>query len=91
MNKRQPVYRTCIVSRELLLQKDLFRLVKVNNEVVLDKKQNLPGRGAYIKKELSVIIIAQKRKALNKAFKTDVKDDVYILLIQELSKKERDR
>ena len=91
MNKRPPVYRTCIVSKETLLKKDLFRLVKVNDEISFDKEQTLSGRGVYIKKELSVILTAQKRKALNKAFKKDVSDDIYILLIQELSKKERER
>ena len=80
----------CIISRESLLKNDLFRLTKIDNKVVFDENQNLPGRGVYIKKDLKVIELAHKRKALNKAFRTEVNEELYISLIQALSKERRD-
>ena len=90
MNYKRPVYRLCSTSREKLLKKDLFRVVKTADGVVFDKKQNIQGRGAYIKKDLKTIELAFKRKSLNKSLKADVNEDIYIALIQELSKERRD-
>lgn len=80
----------CVVSRELLLKKDLFRLVKTSSGIVFDEKQNIQGRGVYIKKDLKTIELAFKRKSLNKAFKTEVSENIYLSLIQALSKERRD-
>ena len=90
MNFKRPVYRMCVVSRELLLKKDLFRLVKTSSGIVFDEKQNIQGRGVYIKKDLKTIELAFKRKSLNKAFKTEVSENIYLSLIQALSKERRD-
>ena len=64
MNKNRPVFRMCIVSRDRDLKENLFRFVKQNNEIILDLNQNIQGRGVYIKKDLRVIELAQKRKML---------------------------
>lgn len=88
MNKKAPIFRTCIVTREKLLKEVLFRVVKTNSGVYFDKNQNMPGRGVYIKKDLNVIILGEKRKLLSKGLKTEVKDEIYIELIQALQKKE---
>ena len=90
MNFNRPVYRMCVVSRELLLKKDLFRLVKTSSGVVFDEKQNIQGRGVYIKKDLKTIELAFKRKSLNRALKAEVSEDIYLSLIQALSKERRD-
>ena len=90
MNKTKPIYRSCIVSKEKLLKHELFRLVLVNSEVVFDAEQKIKGRGVYLKKELETIKLAQKKKMLNKAFRKDVGEDIYLTLIQELEKERRD-
>ena len=90
MNKTRPVYRQCVASREKLLKKDLFRLVKVENKVFIDEKQNKQGRGVYLKKDLKTIELAHKNKTLNKALRTQVGDEIYVELIQLLSKERRD-
>ena len=75
----------CVVSRESHLKSELFRLVKVNDQVIFDKKQSIPGRGVYLKKDLKVIELARSKKLLNKAFRTsDINEQVYIDLINEL-------
>ena len=89
MNQKAPIYRICVVTREPFKKEDLLRVVKINKKVYFDVNQNMKGRGAYIKKELSTILEAQKRHSLSKALKTDVDDSIYIELIQSLSKERR--
>ena len=89
MNKRAPIYRTCIVTREKILKEDLFRVVKNNDKIYFDKNQNMSGMGAYIKKDLNVILLAQKRHSLSKVLRREVDDSIYIELIQELSKERK--
>ena len=89
MNKKAPVFRLCSVSREKLLKNDMFRITLFNNEVIFDKEQKLGGRGVYIKKDLATIKKAHERHSLSKALKREVKDEIYIELIQELSKEKR--
>ena len=90
MNLKRPVYRMCVVTREKYLKEDLFRVVKTSQGVILDKEGKIEGRGAYIKKDLKTIELAFKRKSLNKALRCEVKEDVYLSLVQELSKERRD-
>ena len=89
MNKKTPVYRICIVSREKSLKEELYRVALVNNQVIFDKKQNLGGRGVYVKKDLSIIKLAHDRHSLSRGLKREVKDEIYLELIQELSKEKR--
>ena len=91
MNQKRPVYRMCAVTREKLLKSDLYRVVKTPKGVVFDSKQNISGRGVYIKKDLNTIELAHSKKLLNRSLKCEVGDEVYIVLIQELSKERRDR
>ena len=90
MNKTRPVFRMCIVSRDRDLKENLFRLVKQNSGIILDLNQKIQGRGVYIKKDLKVIELAQKRKMLDKALKTDISDEFYDSLKEALSKERRD-
>ena len=89
MNKKAPIYRTCIITREKILKEDMFRVVKVKDLVYFDKYQNMKGRGAYLKKDLRTILNAQKRHSLSKALKREVSDEIYLELIQELSKERK--
>ena len=91
MNQKRPIYRICAVTREKLVRSDLYRVVKTPNGVVFDSKQNIKGRGVYIKKDLKTIELAHSKKVLNRALKCEVNDEVYLALIQELSKERRDR
>lgn len=86
MNKKRPVYRICVVTREKLLKEEMFRVVKIDNRVLVDIHQNIKGRGAYIKKDLKTIETSYKRHSLSKALKIDVKEDIYLSLVQLLAK-----
>ena len=89
MNKRAPIYRTCIVTREKLLKEDLFRIVKNKNGIYFDIYQNMEGRGVYIKKDLETILLAQKRHSLSKGLRREVDESIYVELIQALSRERK--
>ena len=89
MNKKAPIYRLCAYTRKSFLKSDLFRVVKINNQAYFDKNQNMPGRGAYLSKNIEVIQGAQIKKTLSKALRMDVKDEVYLEMIQALSEERR--
>ena len=70
--------RMCIACRQMKDKRDLLRIVKDkegNISVDLSGKKN--GRGAYICKDKTCLEKLKKQKSLNKAFKTNVSEDVY--------------
>ena len=82
--KRIPI-RSCIVTREKLEKKDLFRIVKNNSgEVFIDDTYKANGRGAYLKKNKEVIEKARKNKALEKSLNTEISEAIYNELINRL-------
>ena len=89
MNKKPLVYRTCVISREKLLKDDLFRLVKIDEKIVIDSKHGLEGRGVYVKKDLATIQKGHDKHSLSRAFKMDVDESIYLELIQMLAKERR--
>ena len=70
--------RMCIACRQMKDKRDLLRIVKDkegNISVDLSGKKN--GRGAYICKDEACLEKLKKQKSLNKAFKTNVSEDIY--------------
>ena len=63
--------------------------MKYNGQVYFDKNQNMPGRGAYISKDLKAITLAHDKHLLANALRCDVKEDIYLELISALSKEKR--
>jgi len=86
--KRRVVLRTCVVTKEQLEKKDLLRIVK-NKEglVFVDENGKQNGRGAYIKKDLEVLELAKKNKALDRALDTTISDEVYTQIENSIKKK----
>ncbi len=80
--KKIPV-RTCVVSKEKTLKKDLIRVVRTPaGEVEIDLTGKANGRGAYLKKDLAIIEKAKKSKILEKHLEVEIKDNVYEKLIE---------
>ena len=76
------IQRMCISTREIKDIKDLFRVVKTpSGNILIEEDKHLPGRGAYISRNIEAIKIAQKKKLLNKALRTNVPDDIYEQLL----------
>lgn len=76
-NKKIPM-RSCVVTREKYEKKDLIRVVRTpEGEVKIDLTGKMNGRGAYIKKDLSVVDKAKKSKVLERHLEVVVPDTIY--------------
>ena len=54
--------RSCVVTREKCEKRDLIRIVRTpEGEVKIDLNGKMNGRGAYIKKDVTVVDKARKR------------------------------
>jgi hypothetical protein len=77
-NKPKEKIRMCIVCRAQSDKKTLLRIVKnKDGEIFVDKTGKANGRGAYVCKEKECYQKLCKQKALNRAFKCDVPQEVY--------------
>ena len=78
--------RKCLATNELCPKKDLLRVVK-NNEgkVFFDYSSKANGRGAYIKCSEEAVLLAQKKKVLDRALETTVPEEVYQTLLKEVN------
>ena len=81
--------RKCIACQERDSKKGLMRIVKnKEGEIFLDPTGKANGRGAYVCKSSECLKKAIKSKALNRAFKMEVPNEVYEHLLAELEKYE---
>lgn len=70
--------------REHADKSELIRVVKTADGVKIDVSGKADGRGAYVHKNAQCVKLARKRKVLNYQFKTDVPDEVYDELENQL-------
>lgn len=78
MKEKKQVLRTCVVSKEVCEKKDLFRIVRTPDHTVLvDLKGKENGRGAYLKRDKEVILLAKKNKALDRKLEVNVPEAIY--------------
>ena len=78
MKTRKVPMRSCVVTREKLPKGDLIRVVRTpEGNVIVDVTGKANGRGAYLKKDLSVFEKAYNSKVLNKILEVDVPDSVF--------------
>ncbi len=83
--------RTCIVCREQKDKKALVRLVlSADGTIAVDNSGKLPGRGAYICADGDCAMAVQKKRALDRAFKTKFPDTEYARIAEELAAKKDD-
>lgn len=70
--------RTCTVTKEKLPKQELVRVVRTpEGKIEIDLTGRLNGHGAYLKKDLSVIELAKKKKILNRVLETEVPDEIF--------------
>ena len=83
MKEKKLVLRTCVLTRETLEKKDLLRIVRSKEGVVsVDLTGKANGRGAYLKKDASVIEKARQTKILDKKLEVKVPDEIYTQLLE---------
>lgn len=77
MPKKIPM-RRCVASGEQLPKKELLRVVRTpEGELAVDLNGRANGRGAYLKKDPSVIDIAKKNKALERALEVKIPEEFW--------------
>ncbi|MFR8927249.1 RNase P modulator RnpM [Peptoniphilus senegalensis] len=77
--------RTCIGCREQKQKRDLIRVVKnKDGEISIDKTGKANGRGAYLCNDKNCLEKAIKSKSLNRAFTTEISEEVYEKLINSV-------
>ena len=72
--------RRCVACRENKQQTEMLRITRLNNMFLIDEHQKLGGRGAYVCKNPNCIALTIKKKMLNRAFKQNIENDIYIKL-----------
>ena len=72
--------RRCVACRKENQQSEMLRIAKINNEYLLDKCNNLHGRGAYVCKSQECINLTIKKKLFNRSFKANIGDEIYKML-----------
>ena len=72
--------RRCVACKANKQQNEMLRVARVKNEYFLDLNNILGGRGAYICNNSDCINQTIKKKHLNRAYKTNVGENIYIIL-----------
>ncbi len=72
MKKKHIPTRMCIACREMRERQELFKLVKNDSGIVLDRLYKMDGRGTYICKDENCIKLAFSKGMLKRALKADI-------------------
>lgn len=83
-NKKIPM-RQCVGCGEMKAKKELIRVIKTEEEVLLDTTGRKNGRGAYICANSECLKKARKSKGLERSLKASIPDEVYENLEKEMS------
>ena len=79
--------RMCIICREHSDKKELLRIVKnKDGEIFVDQTGQANGRGAYICKNPECFQKLRKTRGLNRAFRCEIKDEVYDKIGEEIER-----
>lgn len=75
----------CVACRGMHDKRNLIRIVKdKQNDITIDLTGKKNGRGAYICRDINCFKILYKQKSLNKAFKTNIDDNIYKAIEEEI-------
>lgn len=84
MAKQIPV-RQCIGCREMKPKNQMFRIIRTpENEIRLDKTGKMNGRGAYLCPNVECYRKAVRSKAIERALKLEIPEDIYKAISEEL-------
>jgi len=85
MKPRKIPMRKCVVTNEQHPKGEMFRIVRTaEGPTVVDLTGKVRGRGAYLSKNKEVILMAMKKKALDRHLETKVPDEVFEQLLKIL-------
>ena len=84
MEKKVPM-RTCIACKAVKPKKELYRIVKSEDGISLDKTGRKNGRGAYVCNDVNCIKKLKKGRLLSRAFLCEFDDTAYDAIEKEFS------
>ena len=85
MQQKKIPMRQCIGCREMKPKKELIRVVRSpEGTISLDFRGKAPGRGAYLCPDAACLKRAIKAKALNRAFETEIPQEIYDDLLAKM-------
>ncbi len=76
--------RQCVGCRMMKNKKELIRILKTDEGIIIDDTGKKNGRGAYICPESECLQKAIKCKGLERSFKMPIPKDVYEMLTKEM-------
>lgn len=84
MAERAKPQRTCLACRQMKDKRELARVVRTpEGEVKLDETGRMAGRGAYLCKDPECLKRAMKSRALERALKHPISEEVKNELLQK--------
>lgn len=84
VQKKIPM-RKCLGCQEMKPKRELIRVVRSpEGQITLDFKGKAPGRGAYVCPEMQCLKKAVKAKALERAFSTQIPQEIYDTLLRQM-------
>ena len=85
---KKTITRMCIACREHRPSEEMFRIAKQEcdgcNTEVLDEKQNIQSRGAYVCKDEKCIMLAEKSKAVQRHLKCEPANELFSLMREKI-------
>ncbi len=84
---KKTVYRKDLISGKVYPRNELLRLVKIDNEILIDRDYSSKGRGAYIKIDGADLSALENGKLLSRAFKEEVKKEAIASLLERINEK----
>ncbi len=85
MQTKKVPMRMCVGCGEMKPKRSLIRVVKTpEDEIKIDLNGKMNGRGAYICASTECLSNAHKSKRLERAFKTQISEEIYKQLEKEL-------
>lgn len=81
--KKVPM-RMCIVTKQRFMKKDLLRVVKSENGVIVDETGKVNGHGVYLSKDLDVINTAAEKHILEHALDCPIPESIFTELREKI-------
>lgn len=77
MKQKKIPMRMCVVTHNRVEKRNLIRIVKTEDGIVVDATGKINGHGVYLTKDIDVIKKARDKKILESIFDCEISDDIY--------------
>ncbi|MGI6204762.1 MAG: RNase P modulator RnpM [Anaerovoracaceae bacterium] len=85
MKQKKIPMRKCVGCGRSRPQKELVRLAKDGERIIVDRDGKAPGRGVYLCPDPACCEKAKKRRSLQRSFGTGISDDDIGRIIEEVT------